>query len=74
MNSLEVINNVSEFKEGEFCVAFHKMIFENNASVTDKNALINMARPMSCFKMAKFVSIVSLIGYTILYLIGYFFF
>lgn len=74
MNSLEVINNVSEFKEGEFCVAFHKMIFENNANVTDKNVLINMARPVSCFKMAISMTIGAFILYPVLYAIGYFFF
>lgn len=74
MNSLEVINNVSEFKEGEFCVAFHKMIFENNLNSVDKNTLINTTRPISCFQMATFMTIGSFILYPILYAIGYFFF
>lgn len=74
MNSLEVINNVSEFKEGEFCVAFHKMIFENNTNITDKNVLINMARPKTCFEKAKILTLKSLVIYPVLYLIGHFLF
>lgn len=74
MNSLEVINNVSEFKEGEFCIAFHKMIFENNLRSANEKQLISASRPISSFKSAIYISIGGILVYVALYAIGYFFF
>lgn len=73
MSSLEVINQISEFKDGEFCIAYHKMIVKDAINLDEKE-LIHMARPQSCYENTKYLTLGSFIVYPVLYLIGHFLF